>query len=57
MPINDYEKRRLQRRDAKIRDMLKTYSTAETAKRFRLTTERIRQIKERVATHAKAKGG
>ena len=44
MPINDYEKRRLQRRDAKIISMRETHTRAETAKRFRLTQERVRQI-------------
>ena len=44
MPINDYEKRRLQRRDARIVNMRKTMTRAETAKRVRLTQERVRQI-------------
>ena len=46
MPINSYEKRRLQRRDARILDILETNTIPATAKRFRLTPERVRQIKQ-----------
>jgi hypothetical protein len=50
MPLNEYDKKRLQRRDARILAMLKTSTIPLTAKRFRLTTERVRQIKQACAS-------